>query len=96
MSNLSELIGPIYLLEEDMKPNWGKMSCPQMIKHCNRFIQVYVNEVKFNYIAEEYRDSNIKSGQDDKALVKEKIDKKEKKFAKKQDKKIKEYESNVS
>ena len=30
-----------------MKPKWGKMSCPQMIRHCNRFIKVYTNEFKF-------------------------------------------------
>ena len=47
MSNLGFLIKSIDLLEEDIKPKWGKMSCPQMVKHCNRFIQVYINEVKF-------------------------------------------------
>ena len=47
MSNLVFLIKSIDLLEEDIKPKWGKMSCPQMVKHCNRFIQVYINEVKF-------------------------------------------------
>jgi len=47
MSNLYLLIKSIDLLEEDAKPKWGKMSCPQMLKHCNRFIQVYTNEVKF-------------------------------------------------
>ena len=47
MSNLDLVIKSIDLLEEDTKPKWGKMSCPQMLKHCNRFIQVYVNEVKF-------------------------------------------------
>ena len=47
MSNLDIVLKSIDLLEEDMKPNWGKMSCSQMVKHCNRFIQVYVNEVKF-------------------------------------------------
>ena len=47
MSNLYLLIKSIDLLEEDTKPKWGKMSCPQMLKHCNRFIQVYTNEVKF-------------------------------------------------
>jgi hypothetical protein len=46
MSNLDLLIKSIDLLEEDTKPKWGKMSCPQMLKHCNRFIQVYTNEVK--------------------------------------------------
>jgi hypothetical protein len=47
MSNLDLLIKSIDFLEEDTKPKWGKMSCPQMLKHCNRFIQVYTNEVKF-------------------------------------------------
>ena len=47
MSNLDLLIKSIDLLEEDTKPKWGKMSCPQMLKHCNRFIKVYTNEVKF-------------------------------------------------
>ena len=47
MSSLDLVIESIALLKEDTKPNWGKMSCPQMVKHCNRFIQVYTNEVKF-------------------------------------------------
>ena len=47
MSNLDIVLKSIDLLKEDMKPDWGKMSCSQMVKHCNRFIQVYVNEVKF-------------------------------------------------
>ena len=47
MNGLNVVLKSIDLLEEDMKPKWGKMSCPQMIKHCNRFIQVYINEVKF-------------------------------------------------
>jgi len=47
MSGLDLVLKSIDLLEEEMKPNWGKMSCPQMISHCNRFIKVYTNEVKF-------------------------------------------------
>ena len=47
MNSLELVLKSIDLLKEDMKPNWGKMSCPQMLKHCNRFIQVYTNEVKF-------------------------------------------------
>ncbi len=47
MSGLYLVIESIALLKEDTKPNWGKMSCPQMVKHCNRFIQVYTNEFKF-------------------------------------------------
>ncbi|SVA13053.1 uncharacterized protein METZ01_LOCUS65907, partial [marine metagenome] len=38
MSGLDLVIESIALLKEDTKPNWGKMSCPQMVKHCNRFI----------------------------------------------------------
>jgi len=47
MSGLDLVLKSIDHLEEEMKPNWGKMSCPQMVKHCNNFIQVYTNEVKF-------------------------------------------------
>jgi len=47
MSKLELVLKSIDLLKEDIKPNWGKMSCPQMLKHCNHFIQVYTNEVKF-------------------------------------------------
>ena len=48
MSGLKLVLKSIDHLEEEMKPIWGKMSCPQMISHCNRFIKVYTNEVKFN------------------------------------------------
>ena len=48
MSSLGLVLKSIDHLEEEMKPKWGKMSCPQMISHCNRFIKVYTNEVKFN------------------------------------------------
>ena len=37
MSNLDIVLKSIDLLKEDMKPDWGKMSCSQMVKHCNRF-----------------------------------------------------------
>ena len=47
MSSLELVLKSINHLEEEMKPKWGKMSCPQMISHCNRFIKVYTNEVKF-------------------------------------------------
>ena len=47
MSSLELVLKSIDLLEEEMKPKWGKMSCPQMIRHCNRFIKVYTNEFKF-------------------------------------------------
>ncbi len=47
MSSLELVLTSIDHLEEEMKPKWGKMSCPQMISHCNRFIKVYTNEVKF-------------------------------------------------
>ena len=47
MSSLEQVLKSIDLLEEEMRPNWGKMSCPQMIRHCNRFIKVYTNEFKF-------------------------------------------------
>ena len=42
MSGLDLVLKSIDHLEEEMKPNWGKMSCPQMVKHCNNFIQVYI------------------------------------------------------
>ena len=47
MSSLELVLKSIDHLEEEMKPKWGKMSCPQMLMHCNRFIKVYTNEVKF-------------------------------------------------
>ena len=47
MSSLELVLKSIDLLEEEMKQKWGKMSCPQMIRHCNRVIKVYTNEFKF-------------------------------------------------
>lgn len=37
----------IYLsnAQQDITPRWGKMSCAEMLKHCNNFINLYIGEI---------------------------------------------------
>lgn len=46
--DLDKLIKRVNLLSKDTIPNWGKMNSSMMLKHCSRFIDVYLGKVKFN------------------------------------------------
>ena len=48
--DLEKLINAIDRLNSDTKPKWGKMNSPMMLKHCSRFIDVYLGKVPFNPI----------------------------------------------
>lgn len=49
--NLENLIQSINRLKVDSQPKWGKMSAPQMLKHCNKQVKLYCNESKFGLVS---------------------------------------------
>ena len=47
--NIEYLISSINRIKADSKPNWGVMTCSQMLKHCNRQAKLYCNEYETSY-----------------------------------------------
>jgi len=46
----SKLYTSIEQLNENTIPNWGKMNSSMMVKHCRRFIDMYLNKTKSNLL----------------------------------------------
>ena len=46
----SKLYTSIEQLNESTIPNWGKMNSSMMLKHCRRFIDMYLNKTKSNVL----------------------------------------------
>ena len=43
--SIEEITEKLNYLNKNSKPNWGKMSSPQMLKHCSKFIDLYLGKI---------------------------------------------------
>ena len=44
--SVEEIIEKLNSLNKNATPIWGKMSSSQMLKHCSKFIDLYLGEIK--------------------------------------------------
>ena len=45
-----KLYSSIEELGEETTPKWGRMTCSMMLKHCRRFVDMYLNKTKSNLL----------------------------------------------
>ena len=43
--SIEEITEKLNYLNKNSKPNWGKMSSSQMLKHCSKFIDLYLGKI---------------------------------------------------
>jgi len=46
----SKLYSSIEKLKEETIPKWGRMNSSMMVKHCRRFVDMYLNKTKSNLL----------------------------------------------
>ena len=46
----SKLYSSIEELNEETTPKWGRMNSSMMLKHCRRFVYMYLNKTKSNLL----------------------------------------------